>query len=266
MNSEKFFRSLYFRILNEGKIVFPRNKKCIEIENAVILFPPYVRFVNFECRHLKLSYIKKEFLWYLKGDKYDTSICEYASMWKNFINNDGSINSNYGQYIFGNMNQFDNVINELINDRDSRRASIIILQPYHLLNKDMKEVPCTYSINFRIREDKLNMSVKMRSQDAILGGGSDWPIFSFIHEMALNALKLKYNNLKLGDYCHFVDSLHIYEKHFEMAKGISTNSKYEEVDCPKISSYKEVEILRNIHKINKENIDSEFKFANWILS
>jgi len=267
LHGEKHHRNLLlkiYRVLNKyGKESAPRGLKVKEIENFSYIFPPYVRFTNFEPRKLNINYIKKEFLWYLKGDKFDISICEYAKMWKEFINEDGSINSNYGQYIFGQENQFDYVLKALIKDKDSRRAAIIILQPYHTRNEKMKEIPCTYNISFRIRNNKLNMTVKMRSQDSILGLGSDLPTFSFIHEMMFISLKYTYPELEYGEYYHFVDSFHIYERHYEMLKAlINRRTTYAMVYCPKISSKAEVDYLR---AGNFDTVPENYKFTIWLL-
>ena len=126
---------------------------------------------------MNLDNVKREALWYLKGDPHDTSICEHARMWKRLINFDGTINSNYGQYIFGNQQQFNVAQSMLLIDPNSRRASIVILDRCHLADKYTKDYPCTYSINFRIRDNKLNMTVRMRSQDAVFGMTNDAPNF-----------------------------------------------------------------------------------------
>ena len=225
--------------------------------------------MNFKVRKLNLDYIKKEFLWYLKGDKFDTSICDYASLWQNLVDEDGIINSNYGQYIFGSLNQFENVIKILQKDKDSRRASIIILQPYHLLS-EKKDIPCTYAINFRIRNDKLNMTVHMRSQDAIYGLGNDLPTFSFIHEMVFIYLRdTKYDNLQYGDYHHIVDSFHVYKKHYGMVNKIIDGDTYSHIDCPNINNINEVFCLLN--QIHRDNLvislkDHQFLFYDWLLT
>jgi len=258
---EESFRKIYKDVKHTGIEVAPRGSKCLEICNYNYTLPPYVRFASFESRKLSLSYIKKEFIWYLRGDKYDTSICQHASLWKTLINRDGSINSNYGQYIFGTMNQFDNVVGILSEDKDSRRASIMILGAHHLLTKT-KDYPCTYCINFRIRNNKLDMTVRMRSQDAIYGMGNDAPTFSFIHEMMYVTLKVLYPDLEYGNYNHSADSFHVYEKHYEMLIHLSVmNDKYIQVDCPKINDIYEIQMLRSC---DYSNIPEDFKFTKWL--
>ena len=262
-------RNIFVKIFKDvkwkGRHVRPRGQLCVELENYSYELPPYVRFVNFSNRKLNLSYIKNEFLWYIKGDRFDTSICDHAKLWNQIKNDDGSINSNYGQYIFGKLNQFDIAANNLINDVDSRRASIMILNSDHIAS-DTKDLPCTYAINFRIRANKLNMSVRMRSQDAIYGFGNDVPAFSMIHEMMLQTLRAKYPNLEHGNYHHTADSFHVYEKHFEMLEKLASypkNDDFELVKCPKISGPDEVKFLRTL---DYSNIPSQYKFTEWLLT
>jgi thymidylate synthase len=260
------FVQIYSDVSERGVICEPRGLKILEVENYTFELWPYVRFTNFESRKFKPDYVKKEFLWYLNGDKYDHSIYQHASIWKDITNADGSIYSNYGQYIFGEQNQFDNVVNTLSEDKDSRRASISILNVGHL-KSITKDVPCTYSISFRIRNNYLNMSVRMRSMDAIFGFSNDVPCFSFIHEMMTETLKDKYPDLRMGFYHHCADSFHVYERHFDMLKKLTSNDKFTLMTCPKINGIQEVSYLRSKEFIKLDdvnNIPNEYEFAKWL--
>jgi len=260
--SEQAFRKIYTDLLKNGKRCSPRGQLVIELENYQYELPAYIRFPSFKARKLKADYVRREFLWYLRGNKNDISICQHAKIWRDVMNEDLSINSNYGQYIFarrsvvGNAGNysirmrspFEYVIEELLSDNDSRRASIPIFNAEHI-SRPTKDVPCTYSLNFRIREGKLNMSVHMRSQDAIFGMGNDAPCFSFIHEMVFAALEDKVEGLVLGNYSHTADSFHVYERHFEMLNEIVESGEYEEILVPKISGSAEVKhLVLDIHK------------------
>lgn len=271
------FQSIYQKLQTNGKIVCPRGQKVIEIEDFSYELPPYVRFQNFPERKMNLQYIKDEFRWYLRGDAHDISIVQKASIWNNYVKQDGTINSNYGQYVFGKQNQFDRVIKALTDDKDSRRASIAILGSQHILSDDA-DLPCTCSLNFRIRDNKLNMSVHMRSQDAVFGFTNDAPAFSFIHEMVFNALLLKYPDLECGRYHHSVDSFHVYERHFEMFEKLCTHGTLiRHVDCPRMNGPEEVDFLRVLHKSVDSSLlynkvwnsipkMSDFKFTDWLLT
>ena len=259
---EKKFRDIYKQIASKGSFRSPRQLDIIEVENFSCTLWPYERFASFKSRKLSIDYIKKEFLWYLRGDKYDLSICEHAKIWNDIKNEDGSINSNYGQYIFGELNQFNNVVKTLLDDGDSRRAVITILNSGHLFS-DTKDVPCTAYINFRIRDNYLNMSVHMRSQDAVFGFGNDIPTFSFIHEMLFHILKQSFTNLQMGSYYHSADSMHVYERHFKLLDNIVNGDEYIEIDCPRMSGAEEVAFLI---KGDFKNIPENYKFAIWLNS
>lgn len=265
--SAEVFNQMLVDVAEKGKTTKPRDQLVKEIQNYSYTLQPYERFQSFKSRKLNIKYIKKEFLWYLKGDRFDTSICEHAKIWRDVVNKDGSINSNYGQYVFGDINQFDTVVETLKKDKDSRRASISILSKDHL-QSDTNDVPCTYSMNFRIRENFLNMTVHMRSQDAVYGVGNDAPAFSFIHEMMFNTLKEAYPELKYGEYFHIADSFHVYERHFELLEKVCYGDPYEPVDCPRISGPEEVTFLRQVAPLDpkdRREIPEGFKFAKWLM-
>jgi thymidylate synthase len=266
------FYKVYTRLIDKGKMSTPRGLPVLECEHFSYELEPYVRFTNFKDRKLNINYIKKEFLWYLRGDRYDMSICDHAKIWGDVKVLDSRglpyINSNYGHYVFtkGGMTR---VVRELIKDRDSRRASIIILgsEPEHFID-EAKDVPCTYSLNFRIRDNRVNMSVHMRSQDAVFGMGNDAPCFSFIHEMVFVYLKEVYPELGLGTYYHTADSFHVYERHFDLVRnivGTGDESMYADLVVPRISCAAECGFLQ-AYGINPiEDVPKDYKFTRWLL-
>lgn len=208
----------------------PRGHKVREIENFSFLIEPTVRFANFPQRKYNIDYLRREFQWYLNGDPSDDRITKWAKIWGDVRNPDGWA-SNYGAYLFRD-GQLRRCFDSLSRDTDTRRASVVILAAWHLLDPTAPDVPCTYSLNFRRRGGRLNMSVHMRSQDAIFGLGNDLPTFSFIHEMMATAL-----DLEMGYYHQCVDSFHVYERHFPMLDAIVANGKYshENIYIPKMT-------------------------------
>jgi thymidylate synthase len=259
MTQKDIWQDIYQTIHRNGKLVKPRGLTVLEVENFAYELPPYVRFPSFVPRNLKLGYIKDEFRWYLNGDPYDLSICDKASIWKNIVHK-GRLNSNYGLYAF-RMKGFNWVVEELGRDKDSRRAYITILDHTHLI-AEAKDVPCTMCIGFRIRDNKLNMSVRMRSQDMVYGMGNDAPAFSFIHEMAHNALLVAYPELQLGTYHHVSDSAHIYERHFELLeKLVSPDVEFTEIEIPRIAGPLEVVALTT-----GTYPTTDFDFSKWLIT
>lgn len=259
------WRDIFRDVKANGKFNAPRGKKIIEVENYHYELPAYVRFPSLSPRKLKPDYIKAETLWYLKGDPYDLTIIQHSNIWKNIVLR-GRLNSNYGQAFFrrGGMNW---CVQELGHDKDSRRACIVILgsEDSHL-KPDTLDVPCTAYLNFRIREDFLNMSVHMRSQDAVFGMGNDAPAFSFVHEMLLNYLRFsKYPDLQLGTYHHTADSFHVYERHFAMLEELTAEDvTLDPLVVPRIFDYSEVDYM--VHDLsNGVEPKEEYAFSQWLL-
>ena len=63
----------------------------------------------------------------------------------------------------------------------------------------------------------------MRSSDVILGIAYDVPAFTLFQEILANEL-----GVGLGTYTHVSNSLHIYEKHFEMAEKMLQHDNVEQ--------------------------------------
>lgn len=284
ITAEQAFRKIYSDVA-EGALVKPRGELVKELEDYSYVLPPYARFANFNARNLKLDYVRKELLWYLRANPFDNSIVDAASLWQELPNRDSSINSNYGAHVFGklyktaesvvpvmrfssdwrddfhndqsiaigeplsDLSQLEYIVQTLVNDRDSRRASAVILNRKHLLSPATKDYPCTYALNFRIRDNELKMSVHMRSQDGVFGLGNDAPAFSLIQEIVYVLVRdAAYPDLKMGSYHHIADSFHIYERHFAMVDAINRANPFTEIDVPRIKNAREVAwLLTGMH-------------------
>lgn len=99
----------------------------------------------------------------------------------------------------------------LLADKDSRQAILRFSLPEHqwIGNKDQT---CTLHGFYLIRNNKLNLTITMRSNDLTLGLVYDLPWFiSLIHKM-VDELKDKYPELEPGEYTHYVHNLHIYDR------------------------------------------------------
>jgi thymidylate synthase len=205
------FKILFQKLFRDGGITSPRGERTLELTSAKVVFENDEDvWCTFPSRQLSLSYTCAEFLWYLRADPADMSIAKRAPIWRSLISK-GILQSNYGVYLFRDA-QFLRCVNELRNDPDSRRASILILQPHHFYAQSA-DIPCTYSLNFRIRDKRLDMTVHMRSNDAWFGAGNDCPTFRWTQHMMADML-----SVPIGTYTHLVDSLHIYERHWEAAE------------------------------------------------
>jgi len=192
---------------------------CIEDPTALTIAPPLRRF--------KPVYAIAEWLWYLSRDKNVKNIGKFAETWLKIQDEQGEAESNYGEYIFGEQTdllgtQWRWVTQELLRDRDTRRATISINQPYHK-NKNPLDYPCTNNIHFFIRGNQLHLGVNMRSNCAIFGFCNDVWTFCMFQQLMLNELNDCGANLTLGRYYHSAGSFHVYERHWKMQDTILAN-------------------------------------------
>ena len=74
-------------------------------------------------------------------------------------------------------------------------------------------VEAAIALQFFIRDDKLQLVANMRSSDLVLGISYDVPAFTFLQELMAREL-----GIEVGTYIHVSNSLHVYEKHFDLIK------------------------------------------------
>ena len=113
----------------------------------------------------------------------------------------------------GSTNQLENILS-ILRDKRSSRQAVVQLFNAEDISSDCKDVPCTCSFQFLLRNEKLEMITNMRSNDAYIGLPHDVFCFTMIQEFL--ARKLCVN---LGTYKHFVGSLHLYEQNVDEAQN-----------------------------------------------
>lgn len=156
-----------------------------------------------------------------------------SKFWLKLANPDGSVNSAYGYLIWKNKSHGcpkfeDNRVRSngdvgpmrtpwewakesLIRDKDTRQAILRFSLPEHQWIGNLDQT-CTLHGIFMIRENKLNLTIAMRSNDLTLGLVYDLPWFiSLIYRMRSELLET-YPDLEIGTYTHQVASLHIYDR------------------------------------------------------
>jgi len=220
---EKFSSSnqllkFYSRDLLDAPEVAARNSKQKEkiFQSFQILDPTRINITIPE-RKFNTKYGIAEWLWYLSANSSSKNIGKLAKIWSMISDQHGEVESNYGVYL---KPQWNWAKNEIINDLDTRRATLVINQVHHKY-KNLKDYPCTHYIQFFVRDNKLHLGVNMRSNDLIFGLCNDVFTFSLFQQLMLNELNQSGLNLELGSYYHYAGSLHVYEKHFGMIEKIS---------------------------------------------
>jgi thymidylate synthase len=242
----------------------PRGMKIKEnLQVSLEIKNPILSMYENDRRGSQFKYIAAELLWYFLGRNDVEFISEYASFWKHIQNEDGTVNSSYGNLLFNNKNrfgitQYQWAINSLLNDKDSRQAVMHFNLPEHQYNSN-KDFVCTMYGIFHIRDNKLFLSVNMRSNDAILGTPTDIAFFTVLQQQALNHLRSHYPDLTLGSYTHTVDSYHIYERHFDLVKDMISKD-WKPVEFPKLN--KNLINQNGKPTTNLELLEAHFKTRN----
>jgi thymidylate synthase len=155
-----------------------------------------------------------ELLWYLSKRNDLEFITYYISKYEDESEDKAPIHGAYGPRIFDSAghDQLENAILLLTQWPSSRRAVIQIFEAQDI-SKKRKEVPCTCTLQFLIRQNKLLMFTYMRSNDAYMGLPHDIYAFTMLQEIAARRL-----NVEVGAYHHLVGSLHLYEGDEEKIK------------------------------------------------
>ena len=206
---------IYTPLIDYGQLVAPRGQLTKELINWRFSFQNDQRFIYHKQMPMNLDYFAAELAWYIKADKRDVSITEHAGIWKEMLNVDGTLSSNYGYLLWGyEKAPLKWVVKELKNDPDSRRAIAHINRPRHF-RPGVRDIPCTMYFQFFLRENKLQTLVHMRSQDAVFGLRNDLPFFWFVADVVATLLNKETSILHLT-----VGSFHIYERHWEKAKTV----------------------------------------------
>ena len=214
-SAEQAFHLVLDHIKKEGIETSPRGLKIKELINCCITITnPRDRIISCPERKINMAYAFGELCWYLSG-RNDLRTMKYYSKFMNKCSDDGeTLNSAYGYRIFMGehplipFNQWANAKRLLKEDKDSRQAIIHLHTPN---DKKTKDEVCTLSLQFLIRDNKLNMITTMRSNDIVLGFTYDVFAFTMLMEMMANEL-----NVELGTYYHNAGSMHIYENKFSL--------------------------------------------------
>ncbi len=168
-------------------------------------------------RRLSPAYACAEFLWYLTATRSIEMIKAYAPQYGKFAE-DGVAHGAYGYRIDNNAreNQLGLLIDHLRENPDSRQAVITFWNAsdlWHSVRAKRKDLPCTLSLQFLVRDDKLHLVTTMRSNDAWLGLPYD--VFAFTCFQWLVASVL---GVEPGTYTHQAGSVHLYEKNWKAAE------------------------------------------------
>jgi thymidylate synthase len=176
------------------------------------------------------TYVDAEIAWY---ENQSTNIHDIYGRgdrqppphaWQYSANKHGEINSNYGHLIYSPKfyKQYDQVLDELLKNPDSRRGTMIYNRPSiwkEYNENDKNDFICTNAVSYYIRDNRLDCVVQMRSNDVVYGYKNDYAWQQYVlHKLASDISFSRDEEIESG-YIHWqVQNLHVYERHFALVK------------------------------------------------
>lgn len=209
-NASAAYDYFYPTIMAHGK-PFDGTKALFNV--GFYLENPTERNITAPYRGFNMEYAHNEWEWYLSGDPSIDKLGEINGsippIWETMADAGRTVRSNYG-WQWNRNNQLDVVVNKLKNKCDTRQAALTIFdgKEYGTYNLD---TPCTFAVQFSISDQRLNMSVMMRSNDLHFGFCNDQYCFSMLQELVAKRV-----GVEVGSYYHFANNLHVYERHFNL--------------------------------------------------
>lgn len=172
---------------------------------------------------IRLAFDELLWIWQKKSNNvHDLN----SHIWDQWADESGSIGKAYGYqlqvpYKFkqGEMDQVDNVLWLLKNDRYSRR---IMTNMYNFADlSEMNLEPCAYSMTFNVKGDTLNAILNQRSQDVLTA--NNWNVVQY---SLLLMMMAQVSGLKAGELVHVIADAHIYDRHVGIVKELITRPQY----------------------------------------
>ena len=156
----------------------------------------------------------KEILWIYQKQTSSLGVAREMGInwWDEWDIGDNSIGQRYGATIkkYDLMNK---LLDGLVNDPFGRRH-IISMYQYVDLEETNGLFPCAYEILCSVRkvgEDKvLDMTLIQRSNDYLVAS-----YINKVQYLALQMMIAGHCKYKVGKFCHLVQNLHIYSRHFD---------------------------------------------------
>ena len=204
---DDIMRWVFEQILSEGQEIHPTKGPAKELSGVLLeLKNPLARLSLTETKGKPFSCLG-ELLWYLAKTRDLSFISYYLPAYKRFA--DGNeIFGGYGPRLFNwdGLDQFGNVAAMLKRKPDSRQAVIQLFEAHDIVAPH-KDIPCTCTMQFMVRRNRLHLLSYMRSNDAFVGLPHDIFCFTMLQEIMARIL-----GCELGQYKHMVGSLHLYDK------------------------------------------------------
>jgi thymidylate synthase len=177
-------------------------------------------------RKLNYRFMVAEWTWYMRGWNDLRELTRFNPNMAAFSDDGLTLAGAYGPRL---APQWPYVLAMLLKDRDSRQSVAAIFSPCPAPSKD---IPCTLSLQFLIRENKLNLIVTMRSSDVWLGLPYDMFSFSQMQNALAGELKTERGWIQFN-----LGSSHLYKEHEELARECLSMLSWYTMESPALPGW-----------------------------
>lgn len=267
---DDLLRATYLELLRKaGTEVVSSKGRSLEVFGAALeLTNPRCR-ISRSIGRSRLFSALGEFLWYVSGSDCVAQIEYYIKGYSEFSDDPDKKTTNgaYGPRIFSvvdgfEVSQWENMMSRLKSPkhRETRNAVIVIPAPRDFIAKT-KDRPCTCSLQFVVRRNRLHLHVHMRSNDAYLGMPHDFFSFTMLQELAAREV-----GVGIGTYIHTVGSLHLYADPAELdhrkdAQKYIDEGLYADIPMPPMPQGNQWPYLKSLLKAEVEIRNGNLDFV-----
>lgn len=201
-------------ILELGDECAPRGmriRECLGYQMRINMNDPLITVTK---RKMNYRFAFGEAWWILSGSNRVDDITQFMKSYANYSDDGVTLSGAYGPRF---ADQVTWVADQIKADLDTRQAVINIWRDRPGPSKD---VACTLSQQYLVRNGKLNAVATMRSNDLFWGTCYDIFTFSMMAKMVQTHLRLRGVEVALGELILNQGSAHIYERHWEQARDI----------------------------------------------
>ena len=244
------WKALLSEILSNGKPVSPRDQETKELMNVAIEVVYGLDNVLLSpARNLNYRFMVAEWLWILAGFNDVESLARYNRIMRQFSDDGQILSGAYGPRL---LHQWA-YIGDTLQKKDSRQAVATIWTPNP---KSSKDIPCTISLQWLIRDDHLHCTANMRSSDIWLGLPYDFFTFSQLTNCLSGFL-----GLPVGTVTMNLASSHLYSRDYDIAI-VALNGHWGTLNSPQIRDSIHQPTVMQIKEIleQTENVESSLHY------
>jgi thymidylate synthase len=254
-NITSAWKTLIGSLFSQGHEASPRGIRTREIINVTLEISKGLNnIIISDHRDLNYRFMVAEWMWITAGFDDVKSLAKYNSIMAKFSDNGEILNGAYGPRL---DHQWSYINKTLQSSPDTRQAVSVIWTPSPTPSKD---IPCTVSLQWLIRQDKLHVTVNMRSSDVWLGLPYDYFTFSQLtNGLAANL------GIEVGSVTMNLGSSHLYESNFHGAQQVLVDNSEGYLSSPLILLSDGIPLKSEFGQILDQTFDTQGLSSLWRL-